>query len=118
MGYFQRLLVNTITFMALAYLFPNMLYISGFMTAFLASFVLSFLNGFVKPVLHILSLPITILTLGLFSLVINGLMLQLTSFIVGPGRFYVDGFWSAFMIALILSLVNALVSSKEAERHY
>ncbi len=68
--------------------------------------VLGIINVFIKPVVKLISLPITILTLGLFSLVINALFILLASKIVEG--FYVSGFWSAFFFAIVLSLVNAL----------
>ena len=62
----------------------------------------------IKPVLTILTLPITIITLGLFSLVINALLVLLAALIV-PG-FSVDGFWSAFFFALVLAIINWVFS--------
>lgn len=116
MNYWQRLILNALSLIALAYIFPNMLYMDSVLTAFVASFTLSILNALVKPILHLLSLPITIITFGLFSLVINGFILQLTASILGMKYFYIDSFWSAFLMALILSLVNALVTSKASEK--
>ena len=81
MSYFQRILVNTLTFISLAVLFPAMVHVSSIWTAVLASFVLSVLNMFVKPILTILSLPFTLVTLGLFTFVINAAILKMTSFL-------------------------------------
>ncbi|MBU6323074.1 MAG: phage holin family protein [Patescibacteria group bacterium] len=74
--------------------------------AFLAAAVLGVLNLFVKPVLLILTLPVTVATLGLFSLVINALLVMLASALV-PG-FFVAGFWTALLFSVVLSLVNLL----------
>ena len=74
--------------------------------ALIAAIVLGVLNMLVKPILFLLTLPITILTLGLFSLVINALLVMLASAIV-PG-FTVVGFWSALLFAIVLMLVNWL----------
>jgi len=76
--------------------------------ALVAAVVLGALNLIIRPVLLILTLPITILTLGLFSLVINAALVMLASYVV-PG-FSVAGFWTAFLFALVLSVVNWVFS--------
>ena len=68
--------------------------------------VLALINVFLKPLITLLTLPINIVTLGLFSLVVNALLVMLAGMIV-PG-FTVDGFWAAFFFAIIVSLVTAL----------
>ena len=73
--------------------------------AFVLAIVFGIINVFVKPVITLLTLPITILTLGLFSLVVNAVFVLIAAQIV-PG-FSVDGFWSALLFAIVLSLVNA-----------
>lgn len=73
--------------------------------AFVLAVVLGIIHIFIKPIVTILTLPITILTLGIFSLVVNALFILLASVIV-PG-FSVSGFWSALLFAIVLSLVNA-----------
>jgi len=76
--------------------------------------ILGLINAIIRPILKLLSLPIIILTLGLFLLVINGITLWMASalaikvFHVG---FYVDGFWSAFLGALIVSIVSVILSA-------
>lgn len=70
----------------------------------IAAVVLGALNLFIRPILVILTLPINILTLGLFSLVINALIVMLASSLV-PG-FAVGGFWTAFIFAIVLTVVN------------
>jgi putative membrane protein len=72
--------------------------ISSFMTALIASAVIALVNIFIKPVLVFLTLPINIITLGLFILVINALLFMFVAYLV-PGV-EVDGFWSAFWVAL------------------
>ena len=73
--------------------------ISGFFSAFFAAAVLAALNAFLRPLLFLLTLPITILTLGLFTLVINALMIKLASAVI-PG-FDVVGFWPAVAAAVL-----------------
>lgn len=74
--------------------------------AFVLAVVLSFINIFIRPFLTILTLPLTIITLGLFSLVINALLIMFAAMIV-PG-FLVSGFWTAFLFSLILAVINTL----------
>lgn len=115
MGFWKKVLIDTILFIALAGLFAGtgMFYISSAWMALLASFVLAILNVLVKPILVILSLPINILTLGLFSIVINGVMLELTSLFVGLGSFSFSSFWSALLIAIIMSICNTLITDHQ-----
>ncbi|MCR4275797.1 MAG: phage holin family protein [Candidatus Parcubacteria bacterium] len=72
--------------------------------AFIAAVVLGALNLFIRPIIVILTFPITLLTLGLFTLVIDALLVMLVSYVV-PG-FLVAGFWSAFFFAIVLAVVN------------
>lgn len=115
MGFWKRVLIDTILFIALAGLFAGtgMFYITSAWIALLASFVLAILNVAVKPILVVLSLPINILTLGLFSVVINGIMLQLTSWVVGSANFHFSSFWAAVLIAIIMAIFNAVITSHE-----
>ncbi|MEO6536638.1 MAG: phage holin family protein [Candidatus Paceibacterota bacterium] len=77
--------------------------------ALVLAVVLGIMNIFIKPIVKLLALPLTIITLGLFSLVINALFILLAAVIV-PG-FGVAGFWSAFLFAIILSLINAFFNA-------
>ena len=82
--------------------------ISSFVTALIASVVIALVNIVIKPVLIFLTLPINILTLGIFILVINALLFMFVAYLV-PGV-EVDGFWSAFLGALILSILSIGIS--------
>ena len=110
MTYLQRLVINTLTFMALAVLLPTHFYLDSWVTALIASLVLSLLNMLVKPVLTVLSLPFMLLTFGLFSFVVNGFMLTLTSHLVGATRFGFSSFWWTMICAALISLVNMVIS--------
>jgi putative membrane protein len=81
--------------------------INKFATAFLVAVVLAFLNTIVKPILTILSLPITFFTLGLFLLVINAFIILFADKLVDG--FKVDGFWTALWFSLVLSLVSGIL---------
>ena len=108
MGIFIRWLILTAAIVAASYLIDG-IRISGFFSAFCAAAVLGILNALFRPVLFILTLPINIMTLGLFTFVINALLLKMASGII-PG-FDVHGFWSAVFAALIISGVNWILSS-------
>lgn len=117
MSYLQRIVVSTLTFISLAVIFPNMIFVNSIWTAVVASFVLSVLNLFVKPFIMFLSIPFTLLTFGLFTFVINALILQMTSFFVGAANFSFSSFESAIMIAVIMSFVNIIVSNRNMNRN-
>lgn len=103
-----RWLINAATLIAIAYIVPGV-EVSSFYIALITALLLGLVNVTLRPILIFLTLPITILTLGLFTFVINGLMFWfVASFIDG---FNVTGFWPAFVGALIMAIVNWLVSS-------
>ena len=83
-------------------------YVSGPVAALIAALVIGFINATIGLVLKILTFPLTLVTLGLFWLVINALMLELASALLAPG-FQVRGFYAAFVGAIVLSLVNLVL---------
>jgi putative membrane protein len=100
-------LINTVSLIAVAYLMPS-IRVDSFVTALIAALVLGLVNAIIRPVLVLLTLPVTLLTLGLFIFVINGLLFWLVgSFVQG---FVVDGFWAGFLGAIIYSLISWLLS--------
>ena len=99
-------LVMALAIIITAYLLPGVS-VSTFVVALLVAIVIGILNAFIKPVLVILTLPINILTLGLFTFVINALLIMLASWMV-PG-FKVAGFWWAMLFSIILSVVLCLL---------
>lgn len=107
-GLLVRLVTTTLAILLTAYLLPGV-HIENAWTALLVSVVLAVLNVLVKPLLILLTLPITIVTLGFFLLVINALIIQLASGIV-PG-FLVDGFWWALLFSIVLSLVVSVLDA-------
>lgn len=78
--------------------------VDGIWAALIVSIVIGLINSFIRPIIYYISLPINILTLGLFTLVINALLLMFAAY-VSPG-FTVDGFWSALLGSIILSLLG------------
>lgn len=108
MGIIISLLLNSLAVFVTAYILPG-IHLKNFMTALVVAVVLGMINTFIRPIILLLTLPINILTLGLFTFVILGGIVLLVSSIV-PG-FGVDGFWWAVAFSLILSLVNAFINS-------
>jgi putative membrane protein len=82
--------------------------VSGILALLTASALLGILNALIRPLLIVLTLPITILSLGLFTLFINGFMLWLVSFFIKG--FVIDGFWAAFIGALLISIVSWIIN--------
>ncbi len=85
------------------------IHVSGFFSAFFTAAALGMLNMFVRPILFVLTLPINILTLGLFTLIINATILKMASGLI-PG-FHVHGFWAAVFGSLIISMANWFLNS-------
>ena len=112
-GLFMRWLILSAAIMVSAYFFPG-IEVSGFGTALFAALTLGILNAFFRPILLILTLPINILTLGLFTFVINAFLLLMTSGVIGG--LHVEGFGSALLGSLIISLVSWGLSSFISDR--
>ena len=103
-----RALINALAVWIAAYVLPGVK-VDGFLTALVVAIILGVVNAFLKPVLIVLTIPITIVTLGLFIFVINALLILLVARIV-PG-FTVANFWWALGFSLMLSLVNSFLQS-------
>lgn len=103
-----RLLINALALYITAYIIPGIT-ISGWQTLLVVAVVWGILTAVIKPILVILTLPINILTLGLFTFVINAALLLFTSNIV-PG-FRIEGFGTALIAAVVLAIINAFLSA-------
>ncbi|HEY4513169.1 MAG TPA: phage holin family protein [Candidatus Paceibacterota bacterium] len=95
--------VAALAILVTAYILPGV-HLDGIVAALVLAVVLGAINAFLRPLLIVLTLPLTIFTLGFFVLVINALLVMLASSIV-PG-FDVSSFWSAFVFAIVLAIVN------------
>jgi putative membrane protein len=107
MGFLIRLVVNAVALICVAYIVPG-IHVSGFGGALIAALILGIVNAILRPILILLSLPLELLTLGLFTLVINALLFWLVGALhVG---LTVDGFWPAFWGALVMAIVSWILS--------
>ncbi|WEG13609.1 phage holin family protein [Pullulanibacillus sp. KACC 23026] len=104
-----HLVVNTIVLMVIAGYLP-LFHLSGVTAAIEASIILSILNLIVRPILIVLTLPVTFLTLGLFLFVINAITLYITSGIMGDS-FVIHSFGDAILAAIIMAILNALIQN-------
>jgi putative membrane protein len=102
-----RWLLNAVALLLVAYLYPGV-QIDSFFAAVIAALVLGLVNAVVRPILVILTLPVTLLTLGLFLFVINALLFWFVAEIVGG--FHVSGFMAALIGSILFSLITLLTS--------
>ena len=103
MGLIIRWILNTLALFVVAYIVPNFSY-DDWISLAIAAAVLGLLNAIVRPILYVLTLPLTILTLGLFLIVLNAIMFKLTDALV-PG-FHIEGWFAAILGALLYSIVT------------
>ena len=102
-----RLFVNALALAAAAWLLPGITMSGGFFDVLLVALVFGLLNALLKPILIFFSIPLLILTLGLFALVVNAVMLLLTSRLLSD--FDVSGFWAAVLGSIVISVVTMLL---------
>ena len=108
-------LLNAAALLAVAWLMPSV-HVASFGAAMLAALLLGLINALLRPLLLLLTLPVTLLTLGLFILVVNGLLFWLAGSLTNG--FSVDGFWPAVFGSLLYSLISTLLTSAlPARRH-
>ena len=101
-------LINALALIAVAYLLPS-ISVSSFTSALVAALVLGLVNAIIRPVLVLLTLPVTVLTLGLFILVINALLFWFVGSILDG--FHVQGFWGALLGSILFSIVSWLLAT-------
>jgi putative membrane protein len=112
MNFIMRIIVTSIVAFGLSYILSGVR-INAFTTAIVLALVLAVLNAIVKPILILITLPITLVTLGLFLFVINaGIILLADKFIKG---FQVNGFWWALLFSLLLSIVTSVLYKEKTD---
>jgi putative membrane protein len=113
MPFLIKVIVTTFAVVIGSYIMPGVS-VDSFLTAILVAFVLGLLNAILKPILVLLTLPVTILSLGLFLLVINAFIILLTDYFVAG--FHVSSFWTAIIFSIILAILNWLLSMPAKNR--
>lgn len=108
MNFLLQWLVSGLAIIITAYLLPGVR-VTGFFAALVTALILGLINAFIRPVLILLTLPLNILTLGLFTLVINALLIMLAAAII-PG-FSVQGFWWALLFGLVLAVISYVLGA-------
>lgn len=108
MGFLLRLVLNGLAIWVAAWLVPGV-HLTGLVPALIAGLILGLVNVLVRPILVLLTLPFTLITLGLFLLVVNTICLALTALLV-PG-FEISGFFAAFFGAIIVTIVSWILSA-------
>jgi putative membrane protein len=113
-SFLVRLIINAVAFLIVSSIYSG-IEVSGFWAAVIAALILGLINAFLRPVLLILTLPVNLLTFGLFTLIINGLLLLLASSLYSGLQ--IQGFWAAVWAAFLLAIVNAILSSFLVKEH-
>jgi putative membrane protein len=108
MNLLVKIIISSLAVFLTAYLLPGVA-VDSYITAIWVAVVLALLNGFLKPMLIILTIPVTLVSLGLFLLVINAAIILLASHFVDG--FYVSGSWWALLFSLVLSIITSLMES-------
>jgi len=108
MNFIVRLIISTLSILVTAYILPGV-YVDSFMTAVIVAVVLGCLNTLIKPLLILFSLPLVVLSFGLFLIVINTLIILLTDKLVDG--FSVDGFWYALLFSIVMSIVTSILNA-------
>lgn len=107
--FLQRWVISTVAVLVATYIVKGIHY-ERWQDLLIATLVLGVLNTLLRPILMVLSLPLVIFTLGLFTIVINAILLLVVDLLLRP-KFTVDGFWSAFWAALVISIVSLVLNS-------
>jgi putative membrane protein len=113
MGFVTRWLLNALALAFTAWIITGIT-VTGIVPLLVASAILGILNAVIRPILLIITLPINLFTLGLFTFVINGVLLMVTSSVVQG--FHVAGFWPAVIGALLLAIISFVLSSFVGDR--
>jgi putative membrane protein len=107
-NFLAQLIITSIAAYITTWLLPGV-ELDGYLSAIILAALLGFLNGFVKPLLIILTIPFTLLTFGLFLIVINALIILIADYLMDG--FHVNGFWQAFFFSFILTLIVSILEN-------
>ena len=114
MRLFIRLVINALALWIAIELIPGLTFEGSNVSLFIIAFIFGLVNALVRPIIILLTCPLVVLTLGLFILVINTIMLSLTIWLSGPGVFDLglrsSGFWATFLGAIVISVVSGIIT--------
>lgn len=114
MRLFVRLVINALALWIAIELIPGLTFEGSNVSLFIIAFIFGLVNALVRPIIILLTCPLVVLTLGLFILVINTIMLSLTIWLSGPGVFDLglrsSGFWATFLGAIVISVVSGIIT--------
>ena len=112
--FITKWLVMTIAVLTSSYVIPG-IEVRGLIAAFVAALILGFVNAFIRPLLIVLTFPITVVSLGFFLLILNSLMLMLVAALVSG--FEIHGFFSAFIGSIFISIIGAFINTMVKTKH-
>ena len=110
MRFIIKVLFTAFAVMLAAYLMNPHIIVVGYTTGLLVAFTLAILNALVRPILLFISIPATILSLGLFIFVINAMIVLLAAYLIDSTKFRVDGFWWALLFSLVVSFISSILN--------
>lgn len=113
MSFLVKILVNGLAVLIASFLLPGV-HVDNMLNAVIVAAVLALLNAFIKPLLILFTIPITLFSFGLFLLVINALLIMLADYIVPD--FEVDGFWWALLFSIVLWAINSVFEASASRR--
>jgi len=109
-----RILLTSLAVLAAGFFFPEEIILRDWTTAIIVAIVLALLNSFVKPLFILLTIPITLVTLGLFLFAVNAIMIELADWIIDED-FQVKNFWWSLVLSLAISLINSLARDDDKD---
>jgi len=113
MNFLVKLILYAVAVLLTSYLLPGV-HVDGFFAAFILAAVISLLNITVKPLLIILTIPVTVFTLGLFLLVINAIIILIADSLIPDVM--IEGFWWALLFSLVVSVFNSIFTSLSSDK--
>jgi putative membrane protein len=118
MNFIVRILISTLAVLATSWLLPeSMVHVDTITTAIIVAIVLAFLNSVVKPIFILLTIPVTVISMGLFLLVINAVIILLADYFIDGFR--VNGFWAALIFSIVLTIIQSIfngIKKRDEER--
>ena len=119
MRFIVKVLFTACAVMVAGWLMSPHIYFDSFLTGILVALLLAILNAVVRPILVFISIPATVLTLGLFIFVINALIVLLAAYLIDSPKFRIEGFWWALLFSLVVSFVSSILNGfiKKDEPH-